>query len=122
MFLDHITEENFLLYASRNYYNPAAFTLDEFNDDLQRFKYVKRLLNRYTITGLIQVQLVMNHIIVLCNVFGVAAATEMLLFKCDKQHHQAILTFLRFLGYVDENSFTNIPIDDKIQYMLLKEI
>ena len=121
MFLDHITEENFLLYASRNYYNPSAFTLDEFNDDLQRFKYVKRLLNRYTTSGTIQIQLVVNHIIVLCNVFGVGAATEMLLFKGDVNHHPIIVTVLRYLGYVDENSFTELHNDDKI-HLMLKDI
>jgi hypothetical protein len=118
MFLDHITDENFLLYASRNYYNPAAFTLDEFNEDMQRFKYVKRLLNRYSTTGSVQIQLLINHIIVLCNVFSVNAATEMLLFRNDKHHHSAIVTILRYLGYVDENSFTELSNDDKILLML----
>ncbi len=121
MFLDHITDENFLLYASRNYYNPAAFTLDEFNEDMQRFKYVKRLLNRYTTSGTIQIQLVVNHIIVLCNVFGVGPATEMLLFKSDKHHYSSIVTILRYLGYIDENIFTEILNDDKI-HLMLKDI
>jgi hypothetical protein len=121
MFLDHITEENFLLYASRNYYNPAAFTLDEFNEDMQRFKYVKRLLNRYSTSGSVQIQLLINHIIVLCNVFGVSAAIEMLLFKSDSRHHPTIVTILKYLGYVDENSFTKLPNDDKI-HLMLKDI
>lgn len=119
MFLDNLTEENFLLYASRNYYNPAAFTLDEFNDDLLRFKYVKRLLNRHSSGKLTQIRLLLNHIIVICNVFGVESGIEMLLFKNpDEYDKRVIITILRFLGYIDKNKFTTYENEFTIMKML----
>ena len=111
MFLDTLTDENFLLYASRSYYNPTAFTIDEFNDDLLRFKYVKRLLNRYSETGNIQLRLLLNHITIICNVFSVTNGIKMLMFKLDEQHYPVLRTLLLYLGYITEEEFTECGID-----------
>ena len=66
-----ITKDNWLLFAQQNYDNPTLETQEEFNDDIKRFKYLKRLFRKYTITGDIKIRLVLNHLIVLQNVFGV---------------------------------------------------
>ena len=80
-----ITKDNWLLYAQHNYDNPTLSKEEEFYDDIKRFKYLKRLFRRYTISNEIKVRLVVNHVIVLQNVFGVEAACVLLLFKIDKQ-------------------------------------
>ena len=66
-----ITKDNWLLFAQQNYDNPTLETQEEFDDDIKRFKYLKRLFRKYTITGDIKIRLVLNHLIVLQNVFGV---------------------------------------------------
>ncbi len=76
-----LKERTFLLYAARHYDNPNCNTQEEFLDDLRRFKYVKRLLNRYVETGELKHRLILNHIIVIYNVFGSEAATKMLFLR-----------------------------------------
>ena len=71
---DELNEENFVLFASRNYNNPQCTSIDEFNDDLLRFKYLKRLFKRYIKDGDLQERLILNHLVVLYNVFGITAA------------------------------------------------
>jgi hypothetical protein len=75
-----LTDANFIIYAAKHYDNPQCFDTEEFYDDLKRFKYIKRLFNRYEITGELKERLVLNHIVVLYNVFG-PHATRMLLLK-----------------------------------------
>ena len=103
-----LTEENFVLYAAKYYDNPSCFTEEEFISDLKRFQYLKKLLNRYTYTGDIQERLVLNHIIILYNVFGLAA-TNMLFMKL-LEHAHVIKPFLVFLNYMPE---TFIEFEDK---------
>jgi len=81
-----ITKDTWLLYAQQNYDNPTFTKEQEFLDDLKRFKYLKRLFRRYTLTGEIKVRLIVNHIVVLQNVFGVEAACVLLLYKIDEQY------------------------------------
>ena len=87
-----ITKDNWLLYAQQNYDNPTLSKEEEFYDDIKRFKYLKRLFRRYKITGDIKVRLVVNHIIVLQNVFGVEAACVLLLYKIDEQYWSILKT------------------------------
>ena len=78
-----ITEDNWLLYAQKHYDNPTFETEKEFWDDIKRFKYLKRLFRKYELTGKLKIRLVVNHIIVLQNVFGTDAAITLLLYKND---------------------------------------
>lgn len=75
-----LTDANFIIYAAKHYDNPQCFDTEEFYDDLKRFKYIKRLFNRYELTGELKERLVLNHIVVLYNVFG-TNATKMLFLK-----------------------------------------
>jgi hypothetical protein len=98
---DQIDETNFLLYAAKYYDNPQCFDTLEFYDDLKRFKYIKRLLKSYKETGDLKEQLILNHIIVLYNLFGVKAATKMLFFKLI-DYKEELKPFLEFLQYMPE--------------------
>lgn len=90
---DNINENNFLLFAAKHYDNPQCFDTKEFYDDLKRFKYLKRLFNRYKETGELKERLIINHLQVLYNLFGVEAATKMLFFTL-KNHHDCLSPFL----------------------------
>ena len=88
MIFSELNEDNYLLFAIKNYENPQAVTKDDFDDDLNRFKYVKRLLRRYKKTGELKSHLILNHFIVLYNVFG-DAATPLLFYKNDTECYHA---------------------------------
>ena len=81
-----LTDETLLLYAAANYDNPHCFDTEEFMEDLNRFKYLKRLFNRYQDNGDLKDRLILNHIIILYNVFSVSA-TPMLFLKLKGQYH-----------------------------------
>lgn len=93
---EKITEENFLLHAMRNYDNSQCTSIEEFEEDLKRFMYLRKLFQRYKENNDLRERLIINHIIVLHNLFGIAT-TEMLFFKIDKEHWQALATFLVYL-------------------------
>ena len=78
--LFELTEENFNIYAIKHYDNPTCMGMAEFNDDLKRFRYIKRLLNKYTTERNLKDKLLLNHIIILNNVFGPEASPKMLFF------------------------------------------
>lgn len=84
--IDNLTDANFIIYAAKHYDNPQCIDTEEFYDDLKRFKYIKRLFNRYELTGELKERLVLNHIVVLYNVFGLAA-TKMLFLKLKGYYH-----------------------------------
>lgn len=98
--IDKLDETNFLLYAAKHYDNPQCFDTLEFYEDLARFKYIKRLFNRYEEAGELKERLVLNHLIILYNVFGIAA-TRMLFFKLDGYHHM-LKPFIVLLGHMPE--------------------
>ena len=101
MIFNELTEENFLLFAIKNYENPQAVTKEDFDKDLNHFKYIKRLLKRYKNTGVLKTHLLLNHFIVLYNIFG-EAATPMLFFKIEKDLWSTMKTFIMFLGKFPE--------------------
>jgi|TARA_B100000085_G_scaffold267971_1_gene277995 hypothetical protein len=101
MIFDYLNDENFLLFASQHYQNPQGITYDDFLEDLKRFKYIKRLLKRYTKTGELKTHLILNHIIVLYNVFG-DASTPMLFHKIDQQYWNILKSFLKYLSRLPE--------------------
>ena len=96
MSFNELTEENFLLFAIKNYENPQAVTKEDFDKDLNHFKYIKRLLKRYKNTGELKTHLILNHFIVLYNIFG-EAATPMLFFKIEQNLWSIMKTFIIFL-------------------------
>ena len=97
MYFNELNEDNFLLFAIQNYENPQAVTKDDFDKDLNHFKYIKRLLKRYKNTGQLKSHLLLNHFIILYNIFG-DAATPMLFFKIEEDLWAAMKTFIMFLG------------------------
>lgn len=108
---EKIDESNALLYAAKCYDNPQCFDTVEFYEDLNRFKYVKRLLNKYEETGELKERLILNHITVLNNVFGTIGSTRLLLLKCQDQLH-FIMPFLVFLNMMPE-TISGIGIENK---------
>lgn len=96
-----LTEENLYLYAAKHYYNPKYIDAEEFQEDLKRFKYIKRLLNRYQETGKLSERLILNHLIVVFNVFGIEAGLNILKLKLLDKHWYLINPFLVFLKAVD---------------------
>ena len=118
-----LTEENFIMYAMKYYDNPSCKGMAEFLDDIKRFKYIKRLLGKYTSGKELKERLIINHMIVLNNLFGVEATTKMLFFKIDRKFWPQLKTFLVFLNYMPEKIIltkgmaiieSEIPLDDKI--------
>jgi hypothetical protein len=116
-----ITKDTWLLYAQQNYDNPTFTKEQEFLDDLKRFKYLKRLFRRYTLTSDIKVRLIVNHIVVLQNVFGVEAACILLLYKIDEQYWPILKTVLNHLDYLYPHELNNVQVDENIK-KLLKEM
>ena len=101
MIFYELNEDNFLLFAIKNYENPQAVTKEDFDKDLNHFKYIKRLLKRYKNTSLLKSHLLLNHFIILYNIFG-EATTPMLFFKIEKELWPAMKTFIMFLGKLPE--------------------
>ena len=123
-----LTNENFLMYAIKHYDNPSCSGLKEFNDDLKRLRYIKRLLGRFQSSGSIKERLIINHLVVLYNVFGVEAANTMLFFKIQEKLWPELKTFLVFLNFMPAQIRykghivlgTDIPLNDQIVELLRK--
>ena len=95
-----LTEDNFIMFAVKNYENPECRGMEDFYDDLKRFKYIKRLLRKHSNGKDLKERLILNHIIVLGNLFGVEATTKMLFFKLDQKYWSQVKTFLVFLNFM----------------------
>ena len=122
MLFNELISENFLLFAIKNYENPQAVTREDFDKDLNHFKYIKRLLNRYKSTGELKTHLLLNHFIVLYNIFG-EATTPMLFYKIDEQELWSCLkTFVVFLDKLPEFPHTyihDLDMDDNCMQELI---
>ena len=92
-----LTPDNWLFFAIQNYNNPSSVTYQDFEEDLKRFKYIKRLIRRYETTGELKTHLILNHVIVLYNVFG-EAATPLLFYKIEATYWCQIKAFMLFLN------------------------
>ena len=120
MRFDELNESNYIMFAIKNYENPQAVTQEDFYEDMKRFKCVKRLLNKYKNTGDLNVHLVMNHFIILYNVFG-DATTPLLFYKLDKDLWSILKTFVMYLERLPEFPITalhDISIDEKCLELL----
>lgn len=113
-----LTPDNIMMFAMKHYDNPSCVDKKEFLDDMKRFKYLKRLFRKYDTSKVLKIRLILNHIIVLANVFGVDASSTLLFFKIDKKHWSILKTFLVYLSYMPENDMKNIATDLKV----LKEL
>lgn len=101
MIFNELNSDNFLLFAIKHYENPQAVTKEDFEKDLNHFKYIKRLLKRYKNTGELKTHLLLNHFIILYNIFG-EATTPMLFFKIEKELWESMKTFVVFLDKLPE--------------------
>lgn len=113
MLFTELNEENFLLFAIKNYENPQAVTKEDFDRDLNHFKYIKRLFRRYKNTGVLKTHLLINHFVILYNIFG-EATTPMLFFKIDNDLWSYMKTFVVFLNKLPEyprSYIHDIPVD-----------
>ena len=114
-----LTEDNFVFYAMRNYDNPSCKGLNEFTDDLKRFRYLKRLFRKYKAGSGIKERLIINHIIVIYNLFGQEASTKMLFFKIDKKQWPQLKSFLIYLNRMPADNML-IEVDEKVLESLRK--
>jgi 5'(3')-deoxyribonucleotidase len=126
MSFDDLTSENFLLYAVKAYDKPNCI-MSEFKEDMKRFNYLKRLFRRYRKMNDLRERLVINHLVVVYNVFGVEVATRMLFYKMSKDDYSALKTYLIFLNYMptvvhgikgQDIVSSEIPVDMKIAEVL----
>ena len=117
---DTLNRKNFELYAAQNYNNPECIDIGEFKEDLARFKYLKRLLRRYEVNDELQERLILNHLIVLYNVFGIDSANKMIWYKIEPEHWTYIKPFLVFLNYLPEDEQVGVPLDPYIVEVLRK--
>jgi hypothetical protein len=126
MSFDDLTSENFLLYAVKAYDKPNCI-MSEFKEDMKRFNYLKRLFRRYRKMDDLRERLVINHLVVVYNVFGVDVATRMLFYKMSKDDYSALKTYLIFLNYMpavvhgikgQDIVSSEIPVDMKIAEVL----
>ena len=109
--LIEVNEENFLLVAAQHYNNPQCASTEEFYNDLQRIKYMKRLLNRYLATGELSERLLLNHIIVFFNVFTVPIAVRLLAVKLEYKYWGVLKAYMVFLNYIEPTDLVGIDMD-----------
>lgn len=125
MVSEKLSENNFLLYAMHHYDNPQCHSVEEFEEDLKKFLYLKKLLSRYKKDGELRERLILNHIIVLYNVFG-EAATNMLFYKIDEECWDTLITFLVYLERMPESlpnysiKLSDIALDETVISVLRK--
>ena len=120
MLFNELNDVNFILFAIKNYENPQAVTKEDFDKDLNHFKYIKRLLKRYKNTGVLKTHLLLNHFIILYNIWG-EATTPMLFFKIDKDLWSSMKAFIMFLNRFPEYPRTYIH-DIQVDIECLKEL
>lgn len=115
MKFSELNDDNYMMFAIKNYENPYSSTIEDFEEDMKRFKWIKRLLKRYKTTGELNSHLLINHFIILYNIFG-DAATPLLFYKIDKEFWVIVKTFLVYLKRFPEYPITSIhdlPIDEE---------
>jgi hypothetical protein len=114
LLFDELDKDTFVLYAARNYYSPRCIDAEEFYDDLSRFKYIKRLVNRHQRGGDLGEKLLLNHLTILLNVFGHEAGLKMLEYKIGIDNFDVIKPFLIFMNAIKVNQYTGIKMDQVV--------
>ena len=118
--IDELTEKNLILFAAQNYRKPNFSDIEEFYEDLKRFKYVKRLINRYLEHDELAERLILNHIIIICNSFTIPGALKILELKLQDKHLPIIKPFLIYLNYIKNDQYTGIEMDKTVIKKLRK--
>ena len=117
MRFDELNEKNHLMFAIKYYENPQSVTIDDFMEDMKKFKYLKRLLKRYIKTGVLRTNLILNHLIVLFNVFG-EGTLPLLMYKLEREYWSVLKTFVIYLNRYKEDdggSIDSVAIDDDVK-------
>ena len=113
-----LTDQNFIMTALKTYENPACQSMEEFQEDLHRIKYIKRLFSKYHKSGELRERLILNHIIVLNNLFGTEFCVRMLFFTVVVDHHSYLKSFLDYLNYlppeIPELNLNYVNMDSKV--------
>ena len=119
-----MNDANYILYAMKNYGNPECSSIEEFHEDLNRIKYLKRLFRKYKTTGVLRERLILNHIIIFYNIFGIEAATRLLFTRIEEDLHPYLKTFIVYLNNLPEKipeyDLIKIPMDTRIIVKLRK--
>jgi len=108
---NELTENNLFLYAAKHYRNPGFTDIEEFYEDIKRFKYIKRLLNRYIEHDELAERLILNHLIVVFNSFGIEGALNILELKMNKGQWPVLKPFLVYLKYIKDDQYIGINLD-----------
>ena len=117
---EKITGDNVMMFAIKHYDNPQCEGEKEFHDDMKRFKYIKRLLRKYKETGILKERLLLNHIIILNNLFGPEACVTLLLFKIQREYCGTLKSFLLFLNLLRDGELQNINLNEEVLEILRK--
>ena len=117
---EKITNDNVIMFAIKHYDNPQCEGEKEFYDDMKRFKYIKRLLRKHKDTGILKERLLLNHIIVLNNLFGAEACVTLLLFKIQREYWETLKSFLLFLNMIREDELSQIKENLEVLEILRK--
>ena len=117
---EKITSENVMMFAIKYYDNPQCEGEKEFYDDMKKFKYIKRLLRKYDDSGVLRERLVLNHIIVLNNLFGPEACVTLLLFKIQREYWDTLKSFLLYLNIIREDELKEVQENKEVLEVLRK--
>ena len=115
-----ITGENVMMFAIKHYDNPQCEGEREFHDDMKRFKYIKRLLRKHKETSVLKERLLLNHIIILNNLFGPEACVTLLLFKIQREYWGTLKSFLLFLNLMREDELRDVNQNEEVLEILRK--
>lgn len=113
-----ITDDNYIMFAMKMYDNPQCKDMEEFQEDMNRIKYLKRLFKKYKSSGILRERLILNHLIIFTNVFGIIGSSRLLFCRIEKELHPYLKTFLVFLNMLPEKipeiDLMVIPLDKRI--------
>tara|TARA_B100002019_G_C21206892_1_gene567182 strand:+ start:48 stop:428 length:381 start_codon:yes stop_codon:yes gene_type:complete len=111
MQFDLLHDGNYIMFAMKHYENPQCSGVEEFNEDINRIRYLKRLFRRYDTTGELRERLILNHIIIFYNVFGILPATRILFSRIEPDLHSLLKTFIVFLNNLPEEPIPEADIE-----------
>ena len=117
---EEIDDKNFMFFAMTHYRDKHSNSYEDFQEDLTRFKHLKKLLNRYQKTNVLKERLILNHIIIIYNCFETKAATQMLLYQVDPSQWYILKPFLLFLKYIREDDLIHVTLDENVVERLRK--
>ena len=117
---EKLTNDNIVMFAIKHYDNPQCEGESEFHDDMKRFKYIKRLLRKYQDSGELKERLILNHLIVVFNVFGAEAGSTLLLFKLEPEFWSVLKTFMVFLNMLPDGELEELDEVEEIKKVLEK--